>query len=102
MVDEPTRTAVLPTNPTVGFTDIPDASGVNLLFDATPNLIAGLSRSGGVAFYRSGDMTAISGPYGASLTSGDVRAISRPNGAFLFGLDEPSADGGNNDPDFTS
>ena len=83
-------------------TSIPDAPMADLLVEENSGVIAGVSRSGAYAFSRSGDVTAISGPYGASVTSGDVTAISGPYGAYLVGPDEPSTDGGNNDPDFIS
>ena len=86
MADEPVPTAVLQTNPTVGVTDSPDASLADLLFEANAGMIASVSRSDAVVFYRSGEVTAISSPYGA----------------FLFDSDEVSADGGNPNPDFTS
>jgi hypothetical protein len=95
--DEPAATIAAPTNPNVVITDVPEISDVDLVVEANPNVIASVSSSGGFAFARSGDVTAVSGPDGASIIqSGETAPVPTTDPV------EPSDDGGNNDLDFSS
>ena len=97
--DEPATTTVTPANPTVVIDDVPDPSITDLVVEANDDVIASVSTSGGFAFARSGDVTAVTGPDGASIIqTGASDSGSTPSPA----PDEPSADGGNNDLDFSS
>jgi hypothetical protein len=91
--DVPATTPAAPANPNVVITDVPEVSDVDLVVEANPDVIASVSASGGFAFARSGGVTAVSGPDGASIIrTGDVTVDPT----------EPSDDGGNNDLDFSS
>ena len=95
--DEPAATVAAPTNPNVVITDTPQVTDVDLVVEANPDVIASVSASGGFAFARSGDVTAVSGPDGASIIqSGEGDTATTPAPV------EPSDDGGNNDLDFSS
>lgn len=95
--DEPEASVVAPTNPNIVITDIPQITDVDLVVEANPDVIASVSTSGGFAFARSGDVTAITGPDGASIIrSGDGAPATTTDPV------EPSDDGGNNDLDFSS
>jgi hypothetical protein len=93
--DVPDSSSATPANPNVAIDDVPDTSPNDLLVQANDNVVASVSTSGGFAFARSGDVTAISGPDGASIVQ---------NGTGTTGTTptEPSGDGGNNNPDFAS
>ncbi|MBW3632352.1 MAG: hypothetical protein KY456_04905 [Chloroflexi bacterium] len=97
VVDEPAATMVAPTNPNVVITDIPQISDVDLVVEANPDVIASVSTSGGFAFARSGDVTAVTGPDGASIIRSGAAAPAPTAGPV-----EPSDDGGNNDLEFSS
>lgn len=84
--------AAPPTNPNVVIDDTPTSSIADLVVEANEDVIATVSASGGFAFARSGGVTAVTGPDGASIIqTGDVTTPA-----------EPSDDGGNNDLDFAS
>lgn len=94
----PDATTVTPATPNVFIDDIPETSINDLIVQASDNVIADVSTSGGFAFARSGDVIAVSGPDGASIIqTGDVTAGTRGTSPA-----EPSDDGGNNIPDFVS
>jgi hypothetical protein len=96
--DEPAATIVAPIlNPNVVITDTPQISDVDLVVDANPDVIASVSASGGFAFARSGDVTAVTGPDGASIIRSGEDAPATTTDRV-----EPSDDGGNNDLDFSS
>jgi hypothetical protein len=100
-VDEPVAPpATVPaTNPNVSIGDIPDDDDLELVVQGGTDVIAGVSTSGGFAFARSGDVTAISGPDGAQIVlNGDIDEILEP----IPEVEEPTEDGGNNDLGFTS
>ena len=84
--------AAPPTNPNVVLDDIHTTSIADLVVEANEDVIATVSASGGFAFARSGGVTAVTGPDGATIIqTGDVTTPT-----------EPSDDGGNNDLDFSS
>jgi hypothetical protein len=91
----PDSSSATPANPNVAVEDVPNTSPNDLLVQANDNVVANVSTSGGFAFARSGDVTAISGPDGASIVQ---------NGTGTTGTSptEPSSDGGNNNTDFAS
>jgi hypothetical protein len=93
--DVPDSSSATPANPNVAVEDVPNTSPNDLLVQANDNVVANVSTSGGFAFARSGDVTAISGPDGASIVQ---------NGTGTTGTSptEPSSDGGNNNTDFAS
>jgi hypothetical protein len=96
--DEPAATDVAPIlNPNVVITDIPQISDVDLVIEANPDVVASVSTSGGFAFARSGDVTAVTGPDGASIIRSEEGAPATTTDRV-----EPSDDGGNNDLDFSS
>jgi hypothetical protein len=96
--DVPDATTVTPANPNVVIDDIPSSSIADLVVEANDNVIASVSTSGGFAFARSGGVTAVTGPDGASIVlTGDVTTGTRGTSPT-----EPSDDGGNNDLDFSS
>jgi len=96
--DVPDTTTVTPANPNVVISDVPDTSANDLIVQANDNVIATVSSSGGFAFARSGGVTAVTGPDGASIIqTGEVTS-----GTDGTNPTEPSDDGGNNDLDFTS
>jgi hypothetical protein len=98
VADEPAAAVAAPTNPNVVITDIPEISDVELVVEANPDVIASVSSSGGFAFARSGDVTAVTGPDGASIIqSGEIAPAPTTEPVV-----EPSDDGGNNDLDFSS
>jgi len=85
-------------NPNVSVDDVPATSVNDLVVEANDNVIASVSTSGGFAFARSGGVTAVTGPDGASIIqTGDVTTGTRGSTPA-----EPSEDGGNNDLDFSS
>jgi hypothetical protein len=94
----PDVTNVTPVNPNAFIDEIPETSINDLIVQASDDVIADVSTSGGFAFARSGDVIAVSGPDGASIIqTGDVTA-----GTSGTSPDEPSDDGGNNSPEFVS
>lgn len=96
--DVPDAITVTPANPNVISDDIPSSPIADLVVDATDDVIARVSTSGGFAFARSGDVIAVSGPDGASIIqTGDVST-----GTSGTSPAEPSDDGGNNDVGFLS
>ncbi len=96
--DVPDAITLTPANPNVVIDDIPSSPIADLVVDATDDVIARVSTSGGFAFARSGDVIAVSGPDGASIIqTGDVTA-----GTSGTSPAEPSDDGGNNDVGFLS
>jgi hypothetical protein len=96
--DTPAPTTVTPANPNVVIDDIPGTSIADLVVEANDDVIATVSASGGFAFARSGDVTAVTGPDGATIIqTGDVTTGTRGTNP-----PEPSDDGGNNDLDFSS
>ena len=96
--DVPGATSATPANPNVVIDDAPSSPIADLVVDANDDVIASVSASGGFAFARSGDVTAVSGPDGASIIqTGDVSS-----GTSGTSPAEPSDDGGNNDVGFSS
>jgi hypothetical protein len=94
----PESTAVMQTNPNVFIDYAPDTSFNDLVVEASDDVVASVSSSGGFAFARSGDVIAVSGPDGASIIqTGDVSAGTRGTSPV-----EPPDDGGNNNPDYFS
>jgi len=94
----PDATTVTPANPNVVINDVPDTSANDLIVQANDNVVATVSSSGGFAFARSGGVTAVTGPDGASIIqTGDVSTGTDGNNPT-----EPSDNGGNNDMDFSS
>ncbi len=97
VADDPVPTVAAPTNPNVVITDTPETISADLVVEANPDVIASVSSSGGFAFARSNNVTAFTGPDGATIIqSGPVVPTSTADPV------EPSDDGGNNDLDFTS
>ncbi|MBA3450654.1 MAG: hypothetical protein H0T18_05525 [Chloroflexia bacterium] len=92
------------TNPNVALDDLLRDAGVfdvGPLVETNSDVVANVSPGGGFAFARSGNIIAISGPDGATvINTEDPDFLVSTNTGRIFG--EPSADGGNNDVDFTS
>ena len=96
--DTPDQISVTQENPNVTVDDVPATSVNDLVVEANDNVIASVSTSGGFAFARSGGVTAVTGPDGASIIlTGDVTTGTRGTTPT-----EPSDDGGDNDMDFSS
>jgi hypothetical protein len=96
--DVPNATDATPANPNDVIDTVPSTSINDLVVNANDDVIASVSTSGGFAFARSGGVTAVTGPDGASIIqTGDVTTGTRGTTPT-----EPSDDGGNNNLDFSS
>ncbi len=73
--DDVPTTPTVPSVPNLPVDPADDLTDVDLFIEANPDVVAGVSASGGFAFARSGDVIAVSGPDGAQIIHPTTRRL---------------------------